>query len=432
MTYALVGDSNGCFAVDPITGQITVVNGALLDYETAKSTTITVQASGANGTLSQSFDISVLDQNDAPDGLSLTGGTVAENSAAGTLVGTVTGHDPDAGDSLSYGLSDNAGGRFVIDARTGAVTVASGAVLDYEQQHNYNITVVVTDAHGLTYSEAVAIGIKDVAESVVRQAINGSNKDDSILTGDADYTVNALRGNDKVTTGSGSDIVVGGSGDDTVSSGAGDDSIRFSGASDGYDWVDGGSGYDVISAMARGTIIGLHSVTGVEKISANSFSNVVIKGSSTADTLDFSNVVLDGISKISGGTGTDTVTGSAAGDVIFGDAGADRLTGGSGSDVFGYANISESSVASHDTIVDFTVGQDRIDLGAIDPLKQRGDQAFTFIGSDAFSGSAGQLRVDASDSNVTHVYGDVNGDKIADFQIDILGHVQLTSSDFIL
>ena len=36
---------------------------------------------------------------------------MAENSASGTVVGTVTGADPDAGAALSYTLTDDADGR---------------------------------------------------------------------------------------------------------------------------------------------------------------------------------------------------------------------------------------------------------------------------------------------------------------------------------
>jgi hypothetical protein len=39
---------------------------------------------------------------DAPTGASLAGGSVSENVANGTVVGTVTGSDPDVGDTLGY------------------------------------------------------------------------------------------------------------------------------------------------------------------------------------------------------------------------------------------------------------------------------------------------------------------------------------------
>ena len=46
--------------------------------------------------------------------------------------------DADATDSVTYSLSDNAGGRFAIDANTGVVTV-NGA-LDYEANTSHSVT----------------------------------------------------------------------------------------------------------------------------------------------------------------------------------------------------------------------------------------------------------------------------------------------------
>ena len=51
--------------------------------------------------------------------------SVDENSANGTVVGTVTGTDPEGG-AVTYAItSGNTGGAFAIDANTGQVTVAS-------------------------------------------------------------------------------------------------------------------------------------------------------------------------------------------------------------------------------------------------------------------------------------------------------------------
>ncbi len=60
-----------------------------------------------------------------------------------------------------------------------------------------------------------------------------------------------------------------------------------------------------------------------------------------------------------------------------------------------------------------------------------GNQAFTFIGSNAFSGAAGQLRYAASGRD-TLISGDVNGDKVADFSILVSGAHAFSTSDFIL
>jgi serralysin len=55
------------------------------------------------------------------------------------------------------------------------------------------------------------------------------------------------------------------------------------------------------------------------------------------------------------------------------------------------------------------------------------DQAFSFIGTSAFSGKTGELRYDG-----TTVYGDVDGNGVADFSIIVANHASLTQSDFIL
>ena len=53
---------------------------------------------------------------------------IPENSADGTVVGSVTAIDPDSGDTFTYSLFDNAGGRFDLDSGTGVITVADGSL----------------------------------------------------------------------------------------------------------------------------------------------------------------------------------------------------------------------------------------------------------------------------------------------------------------
>jgi len=61
-----------------------------------------------------------------------------------------------------------------------------------------------------------------------------------------------------------------------------------------------------------------------------------------------------------------------------------------------------------------------------------GNQAFTYIGASAFTHEAGQIRIDASDPTKTIVLGDVNGDGLADFAIQLSGSFQLNAADFLL
>ena len=75
---------------------------------------------------------------------------------------------------------------------------------------------------------------------------------------------------------------------------------------------------------------------------------------------------------------------------------------------------------------------DLVDVSGWDAnLNVAGNQAFTWIGSAAFSGTAGELRT-YFDGVDTWVQGDINGDAVADFEIRFDGAVTLAGSDFVL
>lgn len=62
-----------------------------------------------------------------------------------------------------------------------------------------------------------------------------------------------------------------------------------------------------------------------------------------------------------------------------------------------------------------------IDLSRIDAHAQAaGDQAFSFIGGGAFSGHAGELRVQEDRAPIWLVQGDIDGDGSADFEIVVV------------
>ena len=90
-----------------------VANGTLLDYDSTPSHSITVRVTDQGGlSFDKPFVINLTNVNEAPNGATLTGTSVAENAANGAVVGTLAGTDPDAGTIFSYMLIDNAGGRF--------------------------------------------------------------------------------------------------------------------------------------------------------------------------------------------------------------------------------------------------------------------------------------------------------------------------------
>lgn len=81
-----------------------------------------------------------------------------------------------------------------------------------------------------------------------------------------------------------------------------------------------------------------------------------------------------------------------------------------------------------------------MDFSAIDAnTLLPGDNAFTFLATQgaAFTGARGQLRWLQEDpagtaNDRTIVMGDINGDGVADFHVELTGLIPLTIDDFIL
>jgi hypothetical protein len=172
ITYTLDNDSGGLFAIDPVTGVVTVA--ATLDYETATSHNITVRATSQDGSFStQDFTINVTDVNEynvsVPVDINPDVNQVDEMALNGTLVGiTAYAFDADGtNNGVAYSLVDDAGGRFSIDPQTGEVRVANGSLLDFEVQSQHQITIRATSEDGSISDASFTIFLNDVNDEEV-------------------------------------------------------------------------------------------------------------------------------------------------------------------------------------------------------------------------------------------------------------------------
>ena len=265
-------------------------------------------------------------------------------------------------------------------------------------------------------------------------------------------------------------VVYGGKGKDTLTGGLGNDIFfyaeeRFASG----DTVNGGAGYDGMFLRGNYTIdFNAPSYTGlftnIENLTLTSATderyargggtefdyNLVLSNAivNSGQTLTVSGALLlatetmildasqetDGALRLFGGAASDTLKGGALADLFHGAMGADTLGGGGGADVFRYQAVTESYSVARDHIIDFTPGTDKIDLGAIDANRSvGGDQAFSWIGSNAFSKTAGELRA-TQQGGQWIVEGDINGDGFSDLIIALTlqGPTPLGAGDFIL
>ncbi len=300
--------------------------------------------------------------------------------------------------------------------------------------------------------------------------VSGDDGNDAISTGDLA---------DVLLGGAGNDTLTGGTGNDTVRGGVGNDTINYTVGSDGVDVVDGGGDVDTL-VLTSGTgdqilTVGFDGVaitsveggaiTGIESITANlgagtgdrliySSTAGVVVNLATGAASGFSSIA--GIENANGGTGDDVLTGGSnsnrlngglggndtldgAGgdDSLSGGLGADVLTGGFGNDNFFYDFTAESgtTAATRDVLTGFdgagVAGGDIIVLNAIDAnAGVSGNQAFAFIGTNAFS-AAGQLRF-FQDSGNTFIEGNTTGVSGAEFSIQVNGLFTFGAGDFVL
>jgi len=240
----------------------------------------------------------------------------------------------------------------------------------------------------------------------------GSGGDDTLFGGAGNDSLFGGTGDDSLDGGLGADSLSGGLGEDTLLGGAGNDAL--SGEEDN-DTLDGGLGHDLLSGDAGDDLL------------LGDFGNDTLRGGASNDTL-FGGA---GDDSLDGVTGNDALDGGAGNDTLLGNAGRDLLTGGLGADVFMFTVAAQSTRSFVDTITDFTAGSDRIDLAGMDAnTALGGDQAFTFIGTAAFS-AAGQLRFVREGADL-RLLADANGDGLADFELVLTDETSITASSFLL
>ena len=184
--------------------------------------------------------------------------------------------------------------------------------------------------------------------------LEGSAHDD-ILAGDA--------GANRILGGGGDDRLSGRGGNDTLLGGSGNDVL--SGGS-GADVLDGGSGTDRAQYfMSRqGVVVDLANSAANTGIAAgDSFISIEDLAGSRHDDALFGDA---GANRLFGELGNDNLSGRAGNDTLVGGEGNDRLSGGPGNDLLwggaGADHFVFSPGDGQDTIRDFNLTQDRIDL----------------------------------------------------------------------
>lgn len=324
------------------------------------------------------FDGSVtLDENEGTDVyIGIEGFQIDSPYAGDTVYGSV-GHDELLGwygdDWLDGYRGDDTvfggDGKDTLIGGQGLDTLAGGAGDDVYLNPNSDI-VLEAAGEGVDRVEnptSYSLRLRDNIENLV---ITGPR--DALAVGNAsDNEITTGIGNDRLNGREGSDTLVGGEGDDTLVGGPGADHLYGGEGNDTYiNPVDELGYVDVISESAwensYDTILTDRSYT---VAASQSIERIILTGTRSIDATGWGTAELiignSGRNFLDGVINNDTLRGGDGNDTLHGGEGNDRLQGGTGRDVFMFKPWTDwwSTADGVDTIIDFSIPDDRFDLG---------------------------------------------------------------------
>ena len=310
---------------------------------------------------------------------SITGGAGDDTLEGGAGADTLAGGGGD--DVLTGGAGNDV---YVIDAGSATITELAGEGTDTVQTALVAFTLAA-EVENLVYTGTAAF------------TGTGNDSDNLLAGGDGDDTLTGGAGNDSLDGAAGADSMIGGTGDDT--------------------YIVDDAGDEVVEAAGEGSDT-VRTSLGTYTLAAN-VENLTYTGG--------------GNFRGTGNTRANSITGGAGADTLSGGGGADTLTGGAGADQFALSDAADSPPAAPITIADFsTADGDRIDLSGMDANSATpADDAFTWVGTAAFTNVAGQLRIQATGADL-QLLGDINGDGTADCTISLTTDTTLAATDIVL
>lgn len=200
-TYALVAgegsDDNASFELDGVQLKAT----AAFDFELKSSYAVRVRTTDAGGLTSEkSITVMVTDANDAPTDIMADDLSIAENGAAGDLVGTLTTADQDATDTHTYALVAGEGSDDNASFELDGDQLKALDAFDFETKSTYSIRVSTTDEAGASHEKSLTVMVDNQPEPAIED-ISGITFDDTpsgesstasftiVNTGDTDIDV---------------------------------------------------------------------------------------------------------------------------------------------------------------------------------------------------------------------------------------------------
>lgn len=183
LVFSLTDENpSGALAIDVNTGELSVKDPTKFDFETNAVVRATGNVSVLGVTESASISINLTNMPETVTAPNQTY-TINENSAVGTLIGSISNATTDAG-SLSLSLvSQSPSNAISFDDNTNEIKVSNKAVFDYETRTSISATYEVTNGVA-TEQGNIVINIEDVDERPVQVRLDAGQTPKEIYDGD--------------------------------------------------------------------------------------------------------------------------------------------------------------------------------------------------------------------------------------------------------
>ena len=168
LVYAIrSGNTDNVFALDPISGMLTLDLPNVLDYETKPIYDLVIEVSDGKAVVAANMKVFLIDENDnSPIALDQTF-SIQENTPGNTVVGVIQASDPDEIDVLTYiVLSESVKNMFAIPNPIGGTIITQpGVILDYEVKKEYLMQVLISDGGETPVTTTITIQLTNINDN---------------------------------------------------------------------------------------------------------------------------------------------------------------------------------------------------------------------------------------------------------------------------
>ncbi|MDW7693240.1 putative Ig domain-containing protein [Flammeovirgaceae bacterium SG7u.111] len=143
---------------------------------------VTLEATDGTATATQTFKLNVIDANNPPTSIALSGMTVEEGSATGTFIGKLSTEDEDADDEHTYTLPELFANNSEFEISNDSLFTKSGN-FDYETKDQYLIRVVVSDGNDGTFQKDFTINVVNLNEEPTNILLSSFTVEENAVEG---------------------------------------------------------------------------------------------------------------------------------------------------------------------------------------------------------------------------------------------------------